>query len=167
MVQRFLRHVVSVVATLSFEIIVCRGGTRRQLVRAGIGCRKGLILSVDLLAEAARRPWQPPGRWMTWRRRSSSDQPLDGLVYFFWGRTDLKPHKSVYWLNSHDRDFDEKARETCQLYVEAPQLYQQGRLVIRSDEKAGMQILERKYPTRPVEPGKPRCHSSMRRYCRL
>ena len=68
---------------------------------------------------------------------------------------DLKPHKSVYWLNSHDPDFDEKAREICQLYVDAPKLYQQGRLVICSDEKTGMQILERKYPTRPVEPGKP------------
>jgi hypothetical protein len=68
---------------------------------------------------------------------------------------DLKPHKSVYWLNSHDPDFDENAREICQLYVDAPQLYQQGRLVICSDEKTGMQILERKYPTRPVEPGKP------------
>lgn len=68
---------------------------------------------------------------------------------------DLKPHKSVYWLNSHDPDFDEKAREICQLYVDAPRLYQEGRLVICSDEKTGMQILERKYPTRPVEPGKP------------
>jgi transposase len=68
---------------------------------------------------------------------------------------DLKPHKSVYWLNSHDPDFDEKAREICQLYVAAPQLYEHGRLVICCDEKTGMQILERKHPTRPVERGKP------------
>ena len=68
---------------------------------------------------------------------------------------DLKPHKSVYWLNSHDPDFDAKAKAICRLYVNAPQLYQQGRLVICSDEKTGMQILERKYATRPAEPGKP------------
>jgi len=68
---------------------------------------------------------------------------------------DLKPHKSVYWLNSHDPDFQTKAREICQLYVNAPRLYEQGRLLICSDEKTGMQILERKYPTQPVEPGKP------------
>jgi transposase len=68
---------------------------------------------------------------------------------------DLKPHKSVYWLNSHDPDFQTKAREICQLYVNAPRLYEQGRLVICSDEKTGMQILERKYPTHPAAPGKP------------
>lgn len=68
---------------------------------------------------------------------------------------DLKPHKSVYWLNSHDPDFDAKAKDICQLYVNAFRLHQQGRLVISSDEKTGMQILGRKYPTQPAEPGKP------------
>ncbi len=68
---------------------------------------------------------------------------------------DLKPHKSVYWLNSHDPDFDAKAKAICQLYVNAPSLYRQGRLVICCDEKPGMQILQRKDPTRPAEPGKP------------
>ncbi len=68
---------------------------------------------------------------------------------------DLKPHRSVYWLNSHDPDFDAKARSICQLYLDAPRLHEQGRLVLSSDEKAGMQILERKYPTRPAKPGHP------------
>jgi hypothetical protein len=68
---------------------------------------------------------------------------------------DLKPHKSVYWLNSHDPDFDAKARAICRLYVEAPRLYQQGHLVLCTDEKTGMQVLQRKYPTRPARPGQP------------
>ena len=68
---------------------------------------------------------------------------------------DLKPHRSVYWLNSHDPDFDTKAKDICRLYVQAPVLYQQGELVICCDEKTGMQILQRKYPTRPAQPGKP------------
>lgn len=68
---------------------------------------------------------------------------------------DLKPHKSVYWLNSHDPDFDTKAQAICQLYVNAARLSQQGRLVLCSDEKTGMQILQRKYPTLPAMPGKP------------
>jgi DDE superfamily endonuclease len=68
---------------------------------------------------------------------------------------DLKPHKSVYWLNSHDPDFDGKAQDICQLYLQAPRLYQQGRLVLSSDEKTGMQILGRKYPTKPALPGQP------------
>lgn len=68
---------------------------------------------------------------------------------------DLKPHKSVYWLNSHDPDFESKARAICRLYLHAPRLYEQGRLLICSDEKTGMQILQRKHPTQLAEPGKP------------
>jgi hypothetical protein len=68
---------------------------------------------------------------------------------------DLKPHRSVYWLHSHDPDFDAKAQAICRLYVDAPRLYQQGRLVLCSDEKTGMSIRGRLYPTQPAQPGKP------------
>ena len=68
---------------------------------------------------------------------------------------DLKPHKSAYWLNSHDPDFEAIAKEVCGLYVRAPTFYQQGRLLLCCDEKTGMQILGRPSPTRPPEPGKP------------
>jgi DDE superfamily endonuclease len=68
---------------------------------------------------------------------------------------DLKPHRSVYWLNSHDPDFEAKARQICQLYVHAPRFYQQGRLVLCCDEKTGMQILRRNAPTQLIQPGKP------------
>ena len=43
---------------------------------------------------------------------------------------DLKPHKSQYWLNSHDEDFDTKAQRMCQLYVGALLAYEQGRLAV-------------------------------------
>ena len=66
---------------------------------------------------------------------------------------DLKPHRSVYWLNSHDPDFDAKAKNICQLYRDALGFHEQGRVVLSSDEKTGMQILQRKYPTRPPRPG--------------
>ncbi len=68
---------------------------------------------------------------------------------------DLKPHRSVYWLNSHDPDFDAKAAAICRLYVRSPMLYRQGELVIGTDEKTGMQILQRKYPTQLARPGHP------------
>jgi transposase len=67
---------------------------------------------------------------------------------------DLKPHKSEYWLNSHDEDFDAKAQPICQLYVGALEAYTQGRLVICCDEKSGMQVLERKAPTKPAQRGR-------------
>ena len=73
---------------------------------------------------------------------------------------DLKPHRCVYWLNSHDPEFDAKARDICTLYVNALRFFQQGRLVICVDEKTGMQILQRKYPTQPAQPGS--CPSSVR-----
>jgi hypothetical protein len=68
---------------------------------------------------------------------------------------DLKPHRSVYWLNSHDPTFEARARNICALYVNALRFYEQGRLVICADEKTGMQILQRLYPTQPAQPGKP------------
>jgi hypothetical protein len=68
---------------------------------------------------------------------------------------DLKPHKSVYWLNSHDPDFERRAKEICALYVRSPALSEQGHLVVCTDEKTGMQILQRTHPTQPARPGHP------------
>jgi DDE superfamily endonuclease len=68
---------------------------------------------------------------------------------------DLKPHKSVYWLNSHAPDFAAIAQEVCRLYVRAPALHRQGHLLLCTDEKSGMQVLQRLHPTRPARPGHP------------
>jgi transposase len=68
---------------------------------------------------------------------------------------DLKPHKSVYWLNSHDPDFEAKAQNICGLYLDAGRFYEQGRLVLSSDEKTSMQALGRPHPTQEAQPGKP------------
>ena len=67
---------------------------------------------------------------------------------------DLKPHKSAYWLKSHDEQFDAKAHMICQLDATALEAYQQGRLVICCEEKTGRQVLERKAPTKPAQPGR-------------
>jgi hypothetical protein len=69
---------------------------------------------------------------------------------------DLKPHRSAYWLNSHDPDFHARAQEICRLYLDAPRLIGLGEVVICTDEKTGILIRQRKYPTLPVEPGRPR-----------
>jgi hypothetical protein len=76
----------------------------------------------------------------------------------------LKPHKSAYWLNSPDEDFDAKAHTICQLYATALDYYPQGRLVLCCDEKTGMQVLERKAPTKPAQPG--RCERREHAYIR-
>ena len=41
---------------------------------------------------------------------------------------DLKPHRSVYWLNSHDPDFEAKAHDICSLYLNALRFFEQERL---------------------------------------
>jgi hypothetical protein len=68
---------------------------------------------------------------------------------------DRKPHRSVSWLNSHDPDCEAKAHDICALYLNALRFFEQGHVVICTDEKTGMQILARKYPTQPTAPGKP------------
>jgi hypothetical protein len=68
---------------------------------------------------------------------------------------DLKPHRSVSWLNSHAPDFEAKAQNICSFYLNALRFFAQGRVVICTDEKTGMQMLQRKYPTQPIAPGKP------------
>jgi DDE superfamily endonuclease len=69
---------------------------------------------------------------------------------------DLKPHKSAYWLNSHDPDFEARARDICRLYLGAAALWRSGELVLSTDEKTGILIRRRKHPTRPARPGLPR-----------
>jgi len=97
--------------------------------------------SLDALAAALqqRRLWT--------MSRSSIWRLLD--------EADLKPHRSVYWLNSHDPDFEAKAQDICALSLHALRFFAQGRMVICTDEKTGMQILQRKYPTQPMAPGQP------------
>jgi len=67
---------------------------------------------------------------------------------------DLKPHKSAYGLNSHAEDCDAKAQPMCQLYAQALEAYQQGRLVSGCDAKTGRPILERTAPTKPAQAGR-------------
>jgi transposase len=114
-----------------------------------------------LVAPVARRPRMPrpfgsPIRLTDQLRQQLQAQALSrATIQRILAEADLKPHKSVYWLNSHDPAFDTIARESCRLYVQAPALYQQGELLLCTDEKSGMQILQRKYPTQRARPGHP------------
>src|ERR1700687_5071410 len=67
--------------------------------------------------------------------RHADEAMTRSTIWRVLNEADLKPHRSVYWLNSHDPDFDTKARAICQLSVEPPAMYRQVRLVICCDEK--------------------------------
>jgi hypothetical protein len=51
--------------------------------------------------------------------------------------------------------FREEVRTVCKLYHQAVEWHEQGVHLISTDEKTGIQALERLHPTRPMEPGKP------------
>jgi hypothetical protein len=87
--------------------------------------------------------------------RHADEAMTRGTVWRVLHDIDLKPHRSVYWLNSHDPQFQQIAEHICRLYVRAPQRHRQGELLICTDEKCGMQILQREHPTRLARPGHP------------
>jgi len=69
---------------------------------------------------------------------------------------DLKPHLSRYWLNANPEDpeaFDAQVRLVCELYAQAKILYKAGIHLVSTDEKTGIQALERKYPTKEMKTG--------------
>jgi len=66
---------------------------------------------------------------------------------------DLQPHRSRYWLKSHDPDFEAKALDVCGLYLKALSLFEQDELVVSVDEKTSIQALERLHKTLLMRPG--------------
>jgi len=49
----------------------------------------------------------------------------------------------------------QEVRVVCKIYHQAQELHKKGVHIISTDEKTGIQALERIHPTRPMEPGKP------------
>jgi hypothetical protein len=121
----------------SDRLAVMAIATRKPATYSCRATRWSLADLVDALWK--RRPWTM-SRSSIWRILAEAD---------------LKPHRSVYWLNSHDPDFESKAHGICSLYLNALRFLEQGRVVLCTDEKTGMQILQRKHPTHPIAPGKP------------
>ena len=70
----------------------------------------------------------------------------------------MRPHHSRYWLNpNHDNEeeFVGNTKEVGETYLEAPAAALNGRRTVSTDEKTGIQALERKCPTKNMKPGKP------------
>jgi len=66
----------------------------------------------------------------------------------------LHPEKSRYWLNPKEPErLAVEAKPVCEIYLDAPALHAQGIHVVSTDEKTGMQALERIKPTKPTRPG--------------
>jgi len=73
----------------------------------------------------------------------------------------LKPHRIKYWLNHTLEDeatFREEVRTICKLYHQAQELHERGVHLVSTDEKTGIQALERIHPDHAMSPGKPERH---------
>ena len=60
------------------------------------------------------------------------------------------------WLNAkydNREEFDQDVRRVCKTYEQAPGLREQGVNTISTDEKTGIQALERAAPDKPMKPG--------------
>jgi transposase len=76
----------------------------------------------------------------------------------FLSEADLRPDLSRYWLTSPDKReaperFQQEVQNVCDTYQDAPSLAEQGVHIVSTDEKTGIQALERRHPTLPPRPG--------------
>ena len=79
-------------------------------------------------------------------------------VQRFLDQADLKPHRSEYWLNPRiddQEEYENQAKNICDLYLQARSLADQKIHLISTDEKTGIQALERLAETKPMRSGLP------------
>jgi transposase len=73
----------------------------------------------------------------------------------------LKPHRIRYWLNNERAQepevFDAEVRTVCEHYAKALSLHEEGVHLVSTDEKTGIQALERLHRALPMRPGKVEC----------
>ncbi len=72
---------------------------------------------------------------------------------------DIHPHLIRYWLHSSEemdspKTYTAKVNEICTNYQKAQAVHEAGGHTISVDEMTGIQVLEHKYPDKPVMPGK-------------
>lgn len=120
---------------------------------------------VQIVALACEDPRESGREISHWTRRELVDEALkrgvvDSISPRHVGRVlddaDLKPHLSRYWLNANPDDpekFAEEVKTVCDVYAQTPELHQQGVIIVSTDEKTGIQALERKHSTKPTKPG--------------
>jgi transposase len=120
---------------------------------------------VQIVAVACEDPQLSDRPITHWTPRELADEVIERKIVTtisprsvgrFLDEADLKPHLSRYWLNTEPDDpetFSQEVKTVCDVYHQAPQLHQQGVSIVSTDEKTGIQALERKHPTKPMKPG--------------
>ena len=120
---------------------------------------------VQVVAVACEDPRESGREISHWTRRELADEMserdiVESISPRHVGRilddADLKPHLTRYWLNPDRDDVEtvaEEVKTVCDVYAQAPERHQAGVSTVSTDEKTGIQALERKHPSKPMKPG--------------
>lgn len=134
--------------------------------RSGAPCSYTPEQYTAIVALALKKPSEFNRPVTNWTARELCDEVrMQGIapgissrqIQRFLNQADLQPHKFKYWLNpkiDNQEDFKSQVKEICDLYMSTPELHANGTHVISTDEKTGMQALERIAPSKPMKPGK-------------
>ncbi len=119
----------------------------------------------ELIAMAVRSPTEfdlPIGRW-THRDLAETANCLgitknisSSTIGRILSQADLKPHKSKYWENPNiddEEEFKERVSDICDIYETAQENAKRGIRTMSTDEKTGIQALERSRLSKPSIPG--------------
>jgi transposase len=122
---------------------------------------------VQIVAVACENPRLSDREISHWTPRELADEVIKRKIVLtissrhvgrLLDQADLKPHVSRYWLNNKRIQdpvtFDAESKPVCDHYLSAFDLHQAGIRLVSTDEKSGIQALERKHPPRPMIPGK-------------
>lgn len=119
----------------------------------------------QVIAVACERPEKSNRPISHWTSRELADELIQRQIVarispHTMGRllaeADIKPHLSRYWLNARPDDpaaFEADVQAVCTLYLQAQTLHAAGVPLMSTDEKTGIQALERKYPTKEPKAG--------------
>jgi transposase len=163
-------------ATPGLQAAEAAGATKKHLCRllravfddarrAGAPDKFTAAQRVAIVALACEKPADSQRPITHWTARELADEAQQRrIVVHISVRTvgrilaeaDLKPHRSRYWLNADPEDpaaFAQAVQLICDLYAQALTLHAQGIHLYSTDEKTGIQALERQAPTLPMRPG--------------
>ena len=76
-------------------------------------------------------------------------------VWRWLDEADLQPHRTRYWLQSPDADFEVRMRDVTQVYLSAIERAKKGIAIFCLDEKTSIQAKQRKRPDLPMQAGIP------------
>ena len=85
----------------------------------------------------------------------------------FLAQANIKPHKSRHWVNTGCDDpetFADESKVVTDLYLNARNLLEEDVIVVSTDEKTGIQALERTHETHPAAPGLNKYGTELREY---